>query len=397
MGNSDLLFGDRIFVAIDERPHRAGGQRELRREDAVPERGRVRFPIGAHQVGGEAALNRRDTAQRFGVTRRDPVPDAPDIFPTHVADAVEEGELQVVGFVARPAVADVDHVAGLQPFLFGHRRREGEAEIAPVHVVPHQAFIRFGRAFGLEGHGMAGFVRRGAVGTGDAGEGVAVHAIGADFGHQLRGGGPVGHAGVARAGVPRHGRKEHAHAAAVEVFHHLAQRRHAARHVASEVPLAAVVDPDIGIDGPEEHAIDAAITLVEIVQEAIDRVDAALGIVKIAVLHHGLGRDEIFLRPEEFRATVFGVIVSHADQALVAPLLEVGQPGGKFRIAIGAELHQAGDPLRLRRHLAGAGNLVALRRVAGVLRRRRREQQKSEEERARDHGRSFIYARFPHI
>ena len=98
--------------------------------------------------------------------------------------------------------------------------------------------------------------------------------------------------GIARSLVPHHHRKQHLDAAAVKIRHHLAHAGDAARHGADHVQLIAVVDAQIGIGGPDEHRIDAAIALLEIVQIAVHRVFAARRIVEVAILHHHLRLDE---------------------------------------------------------------------------------------------------------
>ena len=80
---------------------------------------------GTDQEIGEAALDLGDAADGFRVARRDAVPDAPDVLPAFPPHAVEESELQVVGLVRVPAVADVDHVAGFQPLAAADGGDEG--------------------------------------------------------------------------------------------------------------------------------------------------------------------------------------------------------------------------------------------------------------------------------
>ena len=170
--------------AVDDGPQRAIGKRPLGGEDAVLKRGSVGLPLGADQEIGEAALDLGDAADGLGVARRDAVPDAPDVLPGFVADAVEERELQIVGLVLVPAVADVDHVAGLEPLAAADRGDERVLPIAPAQVVPIEHFVGFGIAFGLEGEGVAGGVAGDAEAAGDAVIGIAVDAIRADFRQQ---------------------------------------------------------------------------------------------------------------------------------------------------------------------------------------------------------------------
>src|SRR5258708_37674291 len=105
MWNADLAAGHVVLVAVDKRPQRFRSAKKFRREDAVLQNRRVRPPIRTDPEVGELALAFRDTAQRLGVAGREPVPDAPDVFPTLKPNAVEERLLQNVGVIARPPPA----------------------------------------------------------------------------------------------------------------------------------------------------------------------------------------------------------------------------------------------------------------------------------------------------
>ena len=132
VGNLDLITRDVVLVAVHDGPKRLSFEWKScwhRRRSAG--RGRVRFPIRAHEQSGKLAFDLRDAAQGFGVARRDLIPDAPDVFPAFVADAVEEGELQIVGLVASPAVADIDHVAGLEPFQLADQGDKADTSSSP--------------------------------------------------------------------------------------------------------------------------------------------------------------------------------------------------------------------------------------------------------------------------
>ena len=72
--------------------------------DAVTQHRHQRLPILTDKKWRNRAFHRSDAARRFGIPRRDSVPDTPDILPAFPADAVEEGELQVVCLVALPAI-----------------------------------------------------------------------------------------------------------------------------------------------------------------------------------------------------------------------------------------------------------------------------------------------------
>ena len=196
---------------------------------------------------------------------------------------------------------------------------------------------------------MAGGIARDAEAARDTIIRIAVDTIGADFrqqaGDRFRETSRFG----ARALVPRHVGEEDADVPPVKLVHHLLERREAARHVAKQVELVAVVDADIGVDGPEQYAVDAAVTAVEVIEKAVDGVLAAGRIVKVAVFHHGLRLYEGALGPLELGARVDFTRESGAYAALGAVAGDFGEPvGGGF--------------------LGGrAGDLLAVGRISGVL------------------------------
>ena len=127
MRERDLLAVDFVLVAIDDRPQRLARAREAAGEHAGLQRLLVRRPVRADHERRELPLDRRDPPQRLGVARRELIPDAPDVLPRGVADAVEEHVLQVVVAVAAPAVLDVHDVARLEPLELEHRRGSSPA------------------------------------------------------------------------------------------------------------------------------------------------------------------------------------------------------------------------------------------------------------------------------
>src|SRR5580658_9823692 len=366
MRHLDLLAADVIFVAVDDRPQSAALAGKPGREHAVLQSGCVRFPVGADQQIRELALDIGDSPQGFGIPWSDLVPDAPDVLPALVAHAVEERGLQIVGLVACPTIADVDHVAGFQPLQLADHGRERILPIAPTLVVPHQLFVGARRPFGFERHRMAGLVGCRAVSAGHPVEGIAVHAIRANFGHKLGGRDPIWLAHVARAGVPRHAREEDPHTAAMEILDHLAQGWDPARQIASQVPLIAVVDSYIRINRPDQHAIHTAVALVDIAQVAIDRILSGGRIVEIALLGHHLRLNKIALRPEEFGAPVFDIVVAHADEALAPPLAQVAEPGLVFAASGDLPLAQFRYPIG-NGSPAGTRYLTPIRRIPRIL------------------------------
>ena len=158
----------------------------------------------------------------------------------------------------------------------------------------------------------------------------------------------------ARAHVPGHLREQHADAAAVEIRHHLFEARQAARHVAQQVVVVAVVDPDVGIDRPEQHAVDSAVTFIEIVEKAVHGVAPRHGVVEIAVFDHRLRLHEAALGPFQLGPLVGRAAQAGAHAPLLPPVLNLLQP-------------LRGVGLRGR-----ARQLLALRWILRILRRQQR-------------------------
>ena len=177
---------------------------------------------------------------------------------------------------------------------------------------------------------MAGLIGSDAVLTGNRGHGVAVDAVRAHFGEFFGQSSRFGQAEVARTLIPQHHGEEDAHAATVEVGHHLADGGDSAGHVAEVIELAAVIDADVGIGVPDEDGVDTSVAFIEIIEVAVDGVFAGGGIEEVAVFDHHLGLHETALGPLEFGPVVFGTVVADAFEILHAPALHVGEPAGEF-------------------------------------------------------------------
>ena len=149
---------DVIAGAVDDSPHRFVAERPAAGVDAVGVRGIERLPIGADQKWRHPALDGRHAARSLGVAGVDADPDAPHVLPALPADAVEEGELQVAGLVERPAVADVNHVAGFEPLVPVDHGDKRKAVLAPGHHVPTEGLVA-GADLGLKGEGVADLFR----------------------------------------------------------------------------------------------------------------------------------------------------------------------------------------------------------------------------------------------
>ncbi len=105
--NRNLPAGDIVFIAIDDGPYGLLPLRPLAGKDSVALSGIKRAPLPAREKWSDGTFDGCHPPGRFGVARSDPIPDTPDILPTLPAFAIEEGKLQVVGFVTVPAIGDV--------------------------------------------------------------------------------------------------------------------------------------------------------------------------------------------------------------------------------------------------------------------------------------------------
>ncbi len=102
-----------------------------------------------------------------------------------------------------------------------------------------------------------------------------------------------------------------------------------------KVPQVAIVDADVRIHGPDQHAVYAAVARVQIIQIPVDRIFTLDGIVEVALLDHHLRLDKIALRPLKLRAAILSVVKSHAREALVPPDFQVMEPGWEIGLGIG--------------------------------------------------------------
>src|SRR5579883_2766829 len=325
VGHIDLRSRQSELIAVDNRPKRLVMPRPLAGKDAIAQNGNKGFPVRTFEQLPERPLNRGDPSQRLGVAVVNRVPNAPDIFPTFVACAIEKGVLQIVHFVARPAVADVHHITRLKPFILADRRLKSIFPIAPYSVVPgnRRIVIAAVAALGLEDNRVTGLIRSGAESQRNGAHSVAIDSISSNRGHQMREGLPVGATFGARSLIPRVVGKQHADAMAVKVLNHLPQARDSARHVTNQVKLIAIVNSDVGIGWPDEHGVDAAIALVEIIQVTLDGVPARLWIVEISVVRHHLRLDESLLRPSQFRAVILHAVVADTNPMLHPPVTNI--------------------------------------------------------------------------
>src|SRR5580704_2371403 len=206
---AQLAATDVVLIAVHYRPERTAALRPAAGVYASLLRLRIGLPLRTYEEGSHRALNRSDSSHRLRVAWSNLVPDSPDIFPSFVANAVEEGELQVVDLAVVPAVADVHHMPGLHPLKGTQRRRIGILPVTPLHVVPRQGFEGSRESMlGFERQRMSRCIGRGPECAGNSSKRVAVDAVRSHFSHQFGRHVPVGEAGISRALVPGHERKE---------------------------------------------------------------------------------------------------------------------------------------------------------------------------------------------
>ena len=173
---------------------------------------------------------------------------------------------------------------------------------------------------------MVGLVRGHSEGARRHVERVTIHAVGSDVRQQPRRRRPVRHSLVARALVPQHHGEKHAHPAPMEVGDHLPQAINASGHVPSHIVLIAIVDTDVGVRLPDQHAVDPSVAALQVIEITVHAVLACAGVVKVPVVNHHLRLNEARLCPLELWPIVLRAVVTDADPPLHAPVLHVRKP-----------------------------------------------------------------------
>src|ERR1700677_589937 len=92
-----------------------------------------------------------------------------------------------------------------------------------------------------------------------------------------------------RPPIPDHDGKEHLDPARMKLGDHLLDALHAAGQIAEQVELITRVDAQVGINVPDQYAVDAAIAQFEIVKKTVDCVAGTDRIVEISIVNHHLG------------------------------------------------------------------------------------------------------------
>ena len=158
-------------------------------------------------------------------------------------------------------------------------------------------------------------------------------AVGAELADELRDREVVGDRLAPRADVPRVVVDEDAQPARLQVGDELAD----AGHLAVEVELVAVVDPDHGIGVPEHDPVEAAELALRLGAEALRREAAGLVVEEQLVPEPGERDDVAAARPGVLGRGVGGVVVADPRRRLGAPAGERLAPRGPVGRVVGRD------------------------------------------------------------
>src|ERR1700761_9462784 len=185
--------------------------------------------------------------------------------------------------------------------------------------------------------------------------GIPVYAVRVDLLHDLGDGIGPGLPSLTSPLIPHHHGKKYALSAFMKVLHHLANTGQAAGHGPNHVMLITVVDSYVRIGGPDQHRVDASVSLLQIVQITVYGVFLSYRIVKISILHHHLRLNEFRLRPLQRRHVVSRTVITDANPPLCPPMRNVYEPLLMRRICA---RRIASLPCTLQREAARRRNLL---------------------------------------
>src|SRR5947209_9691563 len=294
----------------------------------------MRLPSGAAEVHGHGSLDSGHAEDSFCVMRGHAIPEAPEIFEGGVTLSVKEGMLQVFVVCSIKAIGHIYHMPRLEPFTLAHHRHKGiflsfpGHPIVPTNVGPGERFLT-NIKLRLECEGMTRGVRSQSELNGNALKRIKVDPIRIDIFKELRKSNPSRRSIFSRSCVPRNEREENLDSVAVKLLNHLMNRGNAAREIAQQIELIAVVNAEVGIDVPNQDGIDRTNATFRVVQKTVHRVFACFGVVKRAIPDERLDLGENLLGPGEFRPLVFGIIVVETDQLAGTPRFKALEPCGR--------------------------------------------------------------------
>src|SRR5438874_13487029 len=107
--------------------------------------------------------------------------------------------------------------------------------------------------------------------NGDALKRIKVDPIRIDIFKELRKSNPSRRSLFSRACVPRNEREENLDSVAVKLLNHLTNRANAAREIAQQIELIAIINAEAGIDVPNQDGIDRTNAVLCVVQKAVHR------------------------------------------------------------------------------------------------------------------------------
>src|SRR5437016_1284815 len=216
------------------------------------------------------------------------VPEAPEIFERGVTLSVKEGVLQAVGLVASKAIGDIHHMPRLEPFTLAHHRHKGiflsfpGHPIVPTNVGPGERFIT-NFELRLQRERMPNCVGSQPELDRNALERVEIYPIRIDIFEELRKSNPSRRSLFSRACVPGNEREENLDSVAVKLLNHLTNRGNAAREIAQQIELIAIINAEVGIDVPNQDGIDRTNATFRVVEKTVHRVVACFRAVKRAI------------------------------------------------------------------------------------------------------------------
>jgi len=218
-------------------------------------------------------------------------------------------------------------VPRLKPFPFRDRRHDTIGYfLSPALHIPDQGFFGRNRRFRLQHHGAAKRITGIKKRARHTVVGIAIDAVGSDRFHNAGNGMPVAFSVGTGAIVPGFGRQEYTHTTAMKIGNRSAQAVKAPRQIMREIGLIAIIDTDVRIDVPDQHAIDATKARFQIIEVAINGVLACRRIVKETIFDHHLRMHEITLCPSQFRAAVVDVVIADACQVFAPPVFKFLNP-----------------------------------------------------------------------
>ena len=272
-------------AAVRDRPERRLAVAPARGDDAACPGSRA--ASGVHSPVASSSAYRRCTgsiARSSALSRSFQPTQAPKTFSqTSTPTPFSQALCSSSRVVAVPAAGVVEHVPLLEPARPQHARDRAVGEpLRPREVVVADARERQ-RRLALERDPRPRRVERRPKPRLRLLHRVEEDAVGAELAHELRDRDVVGDRLAPRADVPRVVVDEDAQPARLQLGDELADPG----HVAVEVELVAVVDPDHGIRVPEHDPVEAAELALRLGAEALRREAAGVVVVEQLVPEPG--------------------------------------------------------------------------------------------------------------